>query len=214
MSDAGIRDRDSRIVWARPGSSHDRLIHWAGIVLPSAVGALAAVLMIAPMLNRSEVSFLLAKDKVAIARERMRAAQALYRGEDARGRPFSLSAGSAVQRTSRVPVVEMNDLAARLTLDTGPATLRTATAQYNMDRDTVVAPAGVLLESADGYRLTTRNVLVDLKSNTMQSRAPVEGRMPLGNFSANDMRADINARTVVLEGRARLHIVQGGARAR
>lgn len=214
MSKAAARDRDSRVVWARPGGSHDRLIGLAGIVLPSAVGALAAVLLIAPILKRSEVSFLLSKDKVEIARERMRGSQALYRGEDARGRPFSLSAGSAVQKTSRVPVVEMNNLAARLTLDTGPATLRTFAASYDMNRDTVVAPGGVLLESADGYRLTTRNVLVDLKARTMRSRAPVEGRMPLGTFSANTMSAEMDARMVTLAGRARLHIVQGGARAR
>jgi lipopolysaccharide export system protein LptC len=214
MSDAAIRERDGRIVWAKPGSRHDRVIRWAGIALPSAIGALAAVLVIAPLLKRSEISFLLAKDKVEIARERMRIAEALYRGEDSKGHPFSIRAGAAVQKTSKVPIVEMRDLLARITLDDGPAMLRTATASYDMDRESFAVPGGILFESADGYRMTTRNVTVDLKSRTMQSMAPVEGRMPLGTFSGDRMRADLNARTVALEGRARLRIVQRGARAR
>jgi lipopolysaccharide export system protein LptC len=214
MSDAAAVQRDSRIIWARPGSPHDRLIRVAGIFLPIAIGALAAILVIAPLLKRSELSFLLSKDKVAIAPERMRVSQALYRGEDAKGHPFSLSAGGAVQKTSKVPVVEMMDLSARIILDDGPAVIRTAIASYDMDRESVVVPGGLLFESADGYRLTTRNVGVDLKARTLQSMAPVEGRMPLGTFSADSLRADLNARTVALDGRARLHIVQGAARGR
>lgn len=214
MSEAATMNRDKRIVWARPGSSHDRAIRVAGLVLPVVIGALAAVLVIAPLAERNEISFLLAKDKVEIASERMRVAEALYRGQDAKGHPFSLRAGGAVQKSSSVPVVEMNDLSARITLDDGPAVLRTATASYDMNRDTVAVPGGLLFESADGYRLTTRAVAVDLKARTLQSNAPVEGRMPLGTFSADRMRADLNARTVALAGRARLRIVQSGARAR
>jgi lipopolysaccharide export system protein LptC len=214
MSNAAAVQRDSRIVWARPGSPHDRVIRLAGIVLPIAIGALAAILVIAPLLKRSEVSFLLSKDKVSIAPERMRVSQALYRGEDAKGHPFSLSAGGAVQKTSKNPVVQMMDLAARINLDDGPAVLRTANANYDMDRETVAVPGGLIFESADGYRLTTRNVGMDLKARTLKSMAPVEGRMPLGTFSADSLRADLNARNVTLDGRARLHIVQRAARER
>jgi lipopolysaccharide export system protein LptC len=214
MSEAAAVQRDSRVVWARPGSPHDRVVRLAGIVLPVAIGVLAAILVIAPLLKRSEVSFLLSKDKVSIAPERMRVSQALYRGQDAKGHPFSLSAGGAVQKTSKNPVVQMMDLAARINLDDGPAVLRTANANYDMDRETVAVPGGLIFESADGYRLTTRNVGLDLKARSLKSMAPVEGRMPLGTFSADSLRADLNARTVALDGRARLHIVQGAARGR
>jgi lipopolysaccharide export system protein LptC len=214
MSEAAIMDRDKRIVWARPGSMHDGLIRFLKLVLPVIIGALVAVLVIAPLAKRSEVSFLLAKDKVDIAGERMRVAEAVYRGEDAKGHPFSLRAGGAVQQSSKTPVVQLQDLSARITLDNGPAVLRTAGAAYDMDKEVVTVPGALLFESSDGYRLTTRGVGVDLKARTMASTGAVEGRMPLGTFSAGSMRADLNARTVALEGRARLRIVQGGARGR
>jgi lipopolysaccharide export system protein LptC len=214
MSDAAVLNRDKRIVWARPGSSHDHLIRALKLVLPVVIGALAAVLIIAPLAKRSEISFLLAKDKVDLAKERMRVTEALYRGEDAKGHPFSLHAGGAVQKTSKVPVVEMQDLSARITLDNGPAILRTANASYDMDRETVRMPGDLLFESIDGYRMTTRGVGLDLKARKLVSDGAVAGRMPLGSFTGDHMVADLNARTVSLNGRARLHIVQGAARAR
>ncbi len=214
MSDAATLNRDKRIVWARPGSSHDRLIRALKRVLPVFIGALAAVLIIAPLAKRSEISFLLAKDKVDIASERMRVAEALYRGEDSKGHPFSLHAGGAVQKSSKVPIVEMQDLSARITLDDGPAVLRTPNATYDMDREVVRAPGALLFESSDGYRMTTRGVGIDMKARRMNSDGAVEGRMPIGTFTGDHMVADLNARTVSLNGRARLHIVQGAVRGR
>jgi lipopolysaccharide export system protein LptC len=214
MSEAALRNRDSRITWARPNSPHDRVIRTAKLVLPIVIGALAAVLVIAPLAKRSEISFLLAKDKVDLAKERMRVAEAMYRGEDAQGHPFSLHAGGAVQRSSKVPIVEMQDLSARITLDDGPAILRTPDANYNMDSDMMRVPGALLFESAGGYRMTTRGVGLDLKARKLVSDGAVEGRIPLGTFSGDRMIADLNARIVRLEGRARLHIVQRAVRGR
>jgi len=70
----------------------------------------------------------------------------------------------------------------------------------------------LLFSAADGYRMGTRDVDVDLRNNTMTSRGAVEGQMPLGTFSAGQLHANLPDRTVILSGRARLHIVQGGIR--
>ncbi|MBA3897312.1 MAG: LPS export ABC transporter periplasmic protein LptC [Sphingomonadaceae bacterium] len=214
MSELALRDRDLRRVWAQPGSAHDRLVRLLGVVLPVAIGALAAILVIAPLTMRNEISFVLAKDKVQVAKERMRATEALYRGEDAQGRSFSLRAGSAVQKTSRIPVVELSDLSARIALDDGPALLRTPAASYDMDKQTVRVAGPLLFEAADGYRLETRGVGASLKTKMLAGDNHIDGRMPLGTFSSDRLRADLNARTVTLDGRARLHIVQGAARGR
>ena len=214
MSDAATLNRDERIVWARPGSAHDALIRVLKLILPIVIGALAAVLIIAPLAKRSEISFLLAKDKVDLAKERMRVSEALYRGQDAKGHPFSLHAGGAVQKSSKVPIVDLQDLSARITLDDGPAVLRTPNATYDMDSEIVRVPGSLLFESEDGYRMTTRGVGIDLKARRMASDGAVEGRMPVGTFTGDHMVADLNARTVSLNGRARLHIVQGMVRGR
>lgn len=212
MSELADRVRTERQHWAVPGSSHDRLIRLLRIVLPLIGLALVILLAAAPMTIGRDISFVLAKDRVEVAKERMRVTEATYRGADTKGRPFLLRAGSAVQVSSRDPVVRLNELSARIALADGPAVLAAHKGRYDMDSERVAIDGPVLFQAADGYRIETRDVAVDLGTRQMASGGPVDGRMPLGTFSANQMRADLNSRVVVLDGRARLHIVQGASR--
>jgi lipopolysaccharide export system protein LptC len=142
----------------------------------------------------------------------MRVEAARYRGQDDKGQPFFLTAASGVQRSSADPVVRLSELAARIELDDGPASLTAGRGRYDMQRERVAVDGPVVFTAADGYRITTRDVTVDLKSRTMASGGPVEGRMPLGTFSAGRLRASLPNRHVVLDGGARLKIVQGAIR--
>jgi len=211
MSDAALPGR-RRNAWARPGSFHDYLVGLLKIALPAAVGVLLAYLALAPLSKGPEISFLLDKNKVEVAQERMRVQSAQYRGQDSFGRPFLLSARSAVQATSDEPVVRIADMAAQIGLENGPGRIEADRARYDMAAQQVDVTGPILVTAADGYRLETRDVLVDLNQQRLQSRGPVDGRMPLGRFTAARFRADLPSRTVVLDGRARLHIVQGGVR--
>lgn len=212
MSEAAIVAASARRRWALPGSRHDLIVRATRVALPMGIGALVAFLSIAPLTIASDMSFVLDKNKVEVAKERMRATEALYRGEDDRGRPFSLRAGSAVQQSSADPVVRLSELSARIAMDEGPAVLQAGQARYNMDSEKVAVDGPVTFQSSDGYRLATRDVDVDLKTRQLASRGSVEGRMPIGTFSGARLSADLNARVVRLEGGARLRIVQGAAR--
>ncbi len=210
MSELAEHERSVRRVWARPDGSHDRVIHWMRIILPASIGMLAAFLIFAPIATpNGDVSFVLAKDSVELARERLKVVAATYRGEDSKGRPFILNAGSALQKSSKDPVVKLHDLKAEITLADGPARLEAMNGRYDMDKETVAVDGPLRFVSADGYQLETRDVVVGLKNRTLVSGGAVSGRLPIGSFSAGRIRADMNSRTVTLEGRARLHIVQG-----
>lgn len=212
MSELAERERVIRRGWALPGGFHDRFIRLLKIALPAAIGVVLAFLAFAPLEEKQEVSFLLDKTKVEHAEERMKVESAQYRGIDGRGRPFLLTAGSALQQSSADPVVHIRDMNAQLQLDDGPARLRALQARYNMETDRVEVVGPLLFAAADGYRMQTRDVTVDLRERTLASRGPVQGQMPLGRFSAGRLEADLPGRRVVLSGRARVHIVQGGVR--
>ena len=214
MSLQAERERGKRHVWAAPGSSHDRLVRPLKRFLPVAIGVLTAFLATAPFTHQSEVSFVLDKNKVEVARERMRVTEALYRGEDSKGQPFSLRAGSAVQKSSREPVVRLQDLSARILMNDGPAVLTAERGLYNMNDEDVMVQGPVQFQSAGGYRLTTRDVGIDLKARRMESQGRVDGRMPVGTFSANQLKADLRDRTVTLQGNARLRIDQNAIKGR
>ena len=204
--------RSRRQTFAAPGGSHDRLVRVLARVLPMGVGVLAALMIITPLSPRGEVSFLLDRNKVALIDERLSVDNAMYRGRDNQGRPFSLLAGEAVQRSSAEGLVRMQDLVAQILLSDGPARLSAEGGTYDIDRETVAVDGTVRLSASDGYAMTASGVTVDLKSRTMRGDAGVSGVVPAGTFSADSLQADLAARTLTLEGNARFTMIPGQMR--
>ena len=209
MSERADLDRTMRRMWAARGSNHDRVVRLLRFALPVVIGVIAAVLVFSPFTQRAEVSFLLAKDKVEVAQERMRVTRAEYRGQDAKGQPFALVAGSAVQKSSAEPIVRMTDLSGAIRLADGPATIAARQAQYDMDSEKVSVPGLVQVKSADGYRIDAQGVAIDLKNRSLAGGSGVDGTLNLGHFSADELYADLDQRIVRLSGNARLRINQG-----
>lgn len=212
MSEIARRIRSARQVWAAPGSNHDRVVGIARVGLPVSIGVLAAFLVMAPLTAGGDVSFVLDKNKVEVAKERMKIQAARYSGQDAKGQPFQLTAGSAIQRSSAEAVVQLRDLAAGINLSDGPARLVADRGRYDMDTERVMVDGPIAVRAAGGYVLDTSNATIDLKQRRMQSAGDVTGRVPQGSFRADRLRANLEARTVTLDGNARLRIVPRGAR--
>lgn len=201
--------RERRRAFAAPGSPLDRTVRWLAVGLPALVGVIAALMVVTPLGPRGEVSFLLDRNKVSTTANRLVVDNAVYRGEDEKGRPFSLSAGSAVQHSVAEPVVQMRDLVGRMLLDGGPAQITAELGRYNYDTQQVAIDSEVRFVTADGYRMNTRGVSVDINKKTMVGSGGVAGATPAGTFSADSIQANLDTRTVALQGRARLHMVPG-----
>ncbi|HET8749728.1 MAG TPA: LPS export ABC transporter periplasmic protein LptC [Sphingomicrobium sp.] len=213
MADSSAPARTGwRTRWAEPGSAHDRLVRWAKIGLPSAAGVLIAILALAPLGKHNDVSFILDKKKVENVPEQLRVEAARYTGTDSKGQQFTMIANHAIQRSSDVPVVDINGMFARLNLPRGPLLIAANQARYNLDTKKVAIDGPVKVAGPDGYRLATQDVSVDLNQRDLASAGPVSGRMRLGSFQAGQLHADLGERTVTLSGGARLKIVQGAVR--
>lgn len=188
------------------------MIHFLATALPGAVGVIAAVMILAPLSPRGEISFLLDRNKVAVTKERLRVANAMYRGEDDKGRAFSVSAGNAVQVSAAEPVVRMERLVARILLADGPAELSAAGGVYDFNVEQVSASGPVVFTAVDGYRMTTSSVSINLKSRVVAGTGGVSGAIPAGTFSANRLIADLGERSITLDGNARLQMAPGKLR--
>ncbi len=183
-----------------------------GLLLPAAVGVVVAAMVLTPLFPRSEVSFLLDRTRVAVTEERLRVADAVYRGLDNKERPFSVKAGSAVQHSAAEPIVQMAGLIATLQLDDGPARLTAPTGDYDMRNDMMHANGPVDFRGSDGYHMITSGVDVDLKAKRATGTGGVQGTIPSGTFSADRITADLAGENVTLEGHARLRMVPGKLR--
>ncbi len=207
MSELALRERSARQAWAAPGGSHDRLIGISGWLLPVLIGVLTAFLVMAPLTMGGDVSFVLDKHKVEVAKERLKIQAATYRGADGKGQPFALTADSAVQKSSAEPIVRLQQLAGKLSLPDGPAHLVAKTGRYDMASQQVMLDGAVTVRAPDGYALDTRDATLDLKTRKMRSGGAATGTVRQGAFSANGMSADLETRIVSLDGNARLRIV-------
>jgi lipopolysaccharide export system protein LptC len=207
MSQQADLERNQRQLWAMPGGRHDRLIRSMRVVLPSIIGVLLAILAFSPFTSTQELSFVLDKDEVSLSKERMRLTEALYRGEDSKGRAFSLRAGSAVQKTSADASLDMTALSARILLNDGPASILAQRGNYNLAKETMRVNGPLALESP-GYDMVASNVEVSLRDKTMQSFGPVSGRTKVGTFKAGRLSADLETRVVRLDGGVQLRIDQ------
>ena len=212
MAEATARERLFKQRWAEPGSAHDRLVRWSKVLLPSAVGVLVAILALAPLEKKGDVSFILDKKKVQSAPERMRVEAARYTGTDDKGQLFEIVANRAIQRSSDTPLVDINGMFARLNQQQGPVLIAANQGRYNLDTQEVAILGPVKVAGTDGFRLLTSDVTVDMKQRQLASHGPAEGALRLGEFRANRVHADLGDHVVTLDGGVRLKIVQGAVR--
>jgi lipopolysaccharide export system protein LptC len=214
MSELAERERVVKRGWAAPGGFHDvivRLLKWG---LPAIVLVFLGYLLISPLSHDKEVSFLLDKNKVATAKERLKTQAAEYRGTDDNGRAFTLNADRAIQATSNVPIIQITGVKARMDLKDGEAVMRADSGRYHMDQQKVDVDGPVHVVSTNGDHLETRDASLDLNTHILSGQSGVEGDMPLGHFTATTMRADLRDHKLALGGRVHFHIVQGGLKQR
>jgi len=207
MSEVAARLRTQRRSWAHPGSNHDRLVRLSLVLLPIGIGVLTAFLVTAPLFMGGDVSFVFDKNKVAMADELQHIEAADYRGQDGKGQPFQLHAGSAIQKSSAEPIVQLRDLKAQITLPEGPASVVADRGRYDMKSQKVALEGPIRFQTSDGYTLNTNDSTIDLKTRQLESGGAVTGNTPTGTFSANKLTADLANRTIHLDGNARLRIV-------
>ena len=167
---------------------------------------------IAPFDKRGDVSFILDKNKVDTAQERMRVEAARYTGTDDKGQKFAIIADRAIQPTSDRPIVDIMGMRAQLDLERGPLTIVAHKGRYNLDQQKVAIDGPVRVAGPDGYRLETRDV-----GDRPQESPPCQPRPRRRRYAAGALRSGADdrrprhARSGADDG-VRLKFVQGAVR--
>lgn len=211
MSEAAVQNRRLKQKWAEPGSRHDQVVRIAKLALPVVGAVLLGLLAISPF-DSNEVSFILDKQKVDQADERMRIESARYTGEDDKGQQFVISADSAVQPTSDEPLVSIDGMKARINTVDGAVGLAALKGNYDIDSKVMTINGPVHVAGPDDFTLRTSDVTVDLATKTLKSDGAVSGRIELGTFTADSLGANLDDQTIALDGNVRLKIRQGAIR--
>lgn len=107
-----------------------------------------------------------------------------YQGIDARNRPFSITAETAVDGGNKV--YQLNTVAANLAANTPDwAALNSAQAVYYAAEERIELSGGVELTNDAGYLFTTPKATLMIKQSTAKGDAPVEGTGTGGTLRAD-----------------------------
>ena len=87
----------------------------------------------------------------ALGAEQCRAARAMlgWKVDDLAGDSV-VTAGTAVQRSPEIPIVEMQQLVAKMSMRDGPADIVAPRGAYNFDNDTMAVDGPVNFKACDG----------------------------------------------------------------
>ncbi len=199
MSEQADRQKSKRQRFAAPGGYHDWLVRLLRVGLPSVIGVILALLLVSPFSESREMSFVLAKDEVNKARERMKMTDALYRGEDSKGRPFALHADSAIQKSSAEPLVRMSGLKAELQMDDGPAFIAGSQGTYDMDKE-IVGMSGLTGQMPLGGSMARIEAVQGsyfMNSATVRSTGPLTFNNGKGfSMTANNVQLMMKGKTL------------------
>lgn len=140
----------------------------------------------------------------------VRMVHARYAGTDSRGRPFLITADSALQDPKNENQVHLNRMQADLTFNgnlwlsaLAPAGL------YDTDKQTLDLSGGADIYSNKGYEMHSPQVHLDLKNGFASGEQGIEGHGPLGRMSAVRYRFENDKQHLSLVGRVRVTYLPG-----
>ncbi|MEM8800334.1 MAG: LPS export ABC transporter periplasmic protein LptC [Pseudomonadota bacterium] len=164
-----------------------RIARWA---LPVIAGMIAVLIVAWPSIRARELSFVLSVNSVEISPSRLAMHAPVYRGLDAEGRPFTVTADAVTQRGDKNAPVSLQGLSARL----GPAGSPQAVARspggiYDIVDEELELAAPAQIRDDGGTRLLAGDVTVDLRTRILESREPVTATSRFGQFAAQGFSA-------------------------
>jgi lipopolysaccharide export system protein LptC len=90
--------------------------------------------------------------------------------------------------------------------------MRAPTARYDMSTEQVRVDGPIAVRAPNNYSLDTTDATIDLKTRQLTSTGAVTGTVRQGRFAGDHMQADLESRTVSLDGNARLRIDRRAAK--
>jgi lipopolysaccharide export system protein LptC len=211
---APAHDRRTRSYDALRRSAHQgRWVRVARFALPALAVLLLALAVAWPILfsrpkpNAPKVTL---HELERAPGDDVRMVNARYAGTDARGRPFLITADSALQDPENENLVHLNRMQADLTFNGNVWLSALAPAGlYDTDKQTLDLTGGADIYSNKGYEMHSPQVHLDLKNDFASGDHGIGGHGPLGRMSADHYRFENDKQHLALVGRVHVTYLPG-----
>lgn len=176
------------------------------VVLPLMALGLIAVVALWTKENLSEGRFHIgATEKAPVGFDRFSLSNARFEGIDAKDRPYSIIADRAVEVGRDSGIMELAQVKADITLDSGNWVAVTAEGGIYRRHSKIIDIKGpVSLYHDLGYAIEAASLRIDLDQRIAMSDGPVAAQGPEGHMSAEGFRLTEGGKRIEFLGRSRL----------
>ncbi len=196
----------------RAARRHSRLVRIVRIVLPTAIAAGLAALVVVHYLDPLRMLERLptVSGKLAVSGSKITMEAPRIAGVTRDARSYELTAETAVQDILHPDVVDLRNVHASVELpDQNMVQITAASGIYNTKADQIVLRDRVMFVTAHGYRGRLREASVDVKKGNIVSEQPVEVTLPDGLITANRLEILDSGGVVRFDGGVVLTIQSG-----
>ena len=184
------------------------VINLTKLLLPAAAALLLAALALWPEIGRMTDSARIAYQRMSREIGGATVTDARYRGVDEHGRPYTLTAVTAVQVAPER--INLTTLKGDITLTNGTWLMVQAKHGVFLQHTNQLDLSGdVILYRDDGTTMTTASASIDLKNGAAASAEPTHAEGPFGTLDAQGFTATDQGTAIQFAGPA--HLVLNGA---
>jgi lipopolysaccharide export system protein LptC len=201
--EAGLWDGPQRAAAFAAARRHTRRVRFLRGALPVAcVAILSGFVLLARSPIPEGLEFAVARTTISNGAVVMHEPQ--LTGYDRQHRSFRVTADTASQKLTRPDQVQLNEVVAQIqSPDRGDIVITAGGGDLDNSANRLWLYDGVVVDSADGYRILLENVDVEVKDKGLASDRPVKIIYEEGETTAETLRVIDEGKLVVLEGRVK-----------
>ncbi len=191
-----------------------RFVGLMKVMLPILGVALFGLVLAWPQIVRRADGFRISFAKVDEQDGSLTMDKARYRGTDAKGQPFLVTADSATQILGDAKQIILDQVNADITLNGGTwASLQSRTGLYDQTNARLTLEGNVNLFTDQGYEMHGQSAEINLKEGVIVSDSKVAGQGPMGLLRANTMRISDKGNRLLFTGAVKttLHVKKAAA---
>lgn len=193
----------------RSAARHSRLVRFLRFSIPAAIIAVAAIILVAMFFNpfRLITAFPIDPGKLSLSGTKVVMELPRVTGYTTDQRPYELTARAAAQDLTKLEVLELNEITAKVELRDGQhVTLTSINGVYDTKAEVLRLNDHILINSTSGYEGRLAEATVHVSSGTIVSESPVEVKLPNGVLTANRLEVRDNGGLIKFSGGVEMNL--------
>jgi lipopolysaccharide export system protein LptC len=193
----------------RSAARHSRLVRFLRFAIPTVIVIIATVILVATFFNpfRLITPFPIDPGKVTFSGTKVRMEWPRVPGFTTDRRPYEFTAHFAVQDLTKLEILELNELSAKVEMRDGQhVDITSINGVYDTKAEVLRLNDHITINSTSGYEGRLSEATVHVSSGTIVSESPVEVKLPNGVLTANRLEVRENGAVIKFSGGVEMNL--------